>query len=93
MGDGFDDHSWKRYWAQWHDDHPDYRDAHVKLIDALRDYVMANEDIESDMRSEGDEPSAEGLAHTQMFRSLLKELEGWSFDPTLGGRVKECKDG
>jgi hypothetical protein len=84
----------ERHWANWSDEHPDYCEAHVKLIDALRDYVAASDDIESDLRMEGDwDPDPDGIIHMQTVRLLLKELEAWSFDPTLGGRLKERKDG
>jgi hypothetical protein len=84
MSDGFDDLG--RYY-----DWPDYPAAHVGLVDALRDYIRANEGLRDDLLREGGltvEQAREGDEHIDRCRALLKEIENWEFDPSLCGVIR-----
>jgi len=67
---------------------PDYPQCHVALIDALRDYIRNDEVIARDLSREGSitkEQVIANMEHIDRCRALLKELEDWSFDPSLCG--------
>lgn len=76
--------------ARWLDEEgPDYAEAHVKLIDALRAYIRVNEGTRSDAIREGISPRKLRAGDFEMaqWRRMLARLEEFDFDPTLGGRT------
>jgi hypothetical protein len=72
---------------------PDWPEAVVTLIDALREYIRCNKDIDDDARLEGWDISPDQWRrqhlHMQAVTSLLKELETYEMDDTLCGVVKK----
>jgi hypothetical protein len=69
---------------------PDHNEAHLALIDALRDYIRAEVALARDLLEEKqitfDEVLA-GNASLQPMRDMLRELEAYEMDPTLHGSV------
>ena len=64
-----------------------YPEAHMKLIDALRDYIRTDETIGRDLLNEGSITLKQfdaGSAALKPMREMLAELEKHEIDPTLG---------
>jgi hypothetical protein len=72
-------------------DAPYYPDAHVALVDALSDYLYADEDIGIELLREG-EISVEQFRVQQEkmepYRAILKELEEFGTNPDLCGLIR-----
>jgi hypothetical protein len=65
----------------------DYPQAHMKLIDALRDYIRTDESIGRDLLNEGSITPAQfeaGSASLRPMREMLADLEKHEIDPSLG---------
>jgi len=70
---------------------PDWPEAHLNLIDALRDYIRAEEALANDLLDEGSitrEQYNEGMLSVVPMRMMLADLERHEIDPTLGGFKK-----
>jgi hypothetical protein len=69
---------------------PDYPECHVRLIDALRDYIRANEQIRDDLLRDDTiaEQLREGNERLASCRALLKDIEDFEFNPTLCGIIR-----
>jgi hypothetical protein len=70
---------------------PDYCTCHVTLIDALRDYVRADEAVVGDLLREDvitPKQAQAADALMQRYRLLLRELEAHEFNPSLHGFLK-----
>lgn len=68
----------------------DANEAHIKLIDALRDYIRADQALMHDLLSENQitrEEAMRGNWALQPMRVMLRELEAYEMDPTLHGSV------
>jgi hypothetical protein len=78
--------------AIWRDAQPpDYCASHVALIDALRDYIRADDAITGDLVREDAVTPAQVRANNarmQRYRLLLRELEDHEFNPSLHGFLK-----
>ena len=71
---------------------PDCPTACVNLVDALRDYIRAEEDLADDLSSDGAISREQFKGHgawLQPARLLLKDLEAREFNPTLSGLLHE----
>jgi hypothetical protein len=73
-------------------DDVEYPIAHVKLIDALRDYIRACDDVEQDAEQARDlfnlppmsvEDQRYHNRHRQKVTLLLKEMLEWTITPTV----------
>jgi len=67
---------------------PEVPDALVALIDALRDYLEAEQEIREELSLQGSLTAADCERHNaalQPFRLILADLEQWQLDPTLKG--------
>jgi len=71
-------------------DDPTYPEAVVVLVDALRNYLRAEDDLRQDLLSEGliaperfVSSQQDTLIKTCMW--LLRRLEKWEVDPSLNG--------
>jgi hypothetical protein len=74
--------------ARWLDEHPDYPEVYVKLVDALRDYIRNCDVLGQEMLREEaitkerfDEVQKEMLP----YRAMLADLEAHQIDPSLCG--------
>jgi hypothetical protein len=70
---------------------PDWVEAHIALIDALRDYLWADEVIGKELMHEGSITKAQydnGMAENAPLAAILKKLEAHEIDPTLDGTIK-----
>jgi hypothetical protein len=73
------------------DDTPDWLECHIKLIDALRDFLRADEAIGMDLLREGSitRESFEAAMLTNIpLQALLMELEAHGTDPSLNGLLR-----
>ena len=81
--------------SRWLSEQPlDWPTAHIRLIDALREYIRSDEAIGRDLLNEGQITRAEyddGKASTDPMREMLAELEQHEIDPTLDGVIKRRK--
>jgi len=79
--------------ARWLDQQdPDWPEALINLIDALRTYIRVDMNIGLDLIADGTITPlqyAEGMKDIRRFEGLLAELEGHGPDPTLNGLIKE----
>src|SRR5262245_33174515 len=74
--------------ARWLDDQPmDFAEAHIKLIDALRDYLRANDELTAGLLLEGqitEEQAEQWQGERLVFVRMRERLEavhvGTSFD-------------
>jgi len=66
---------------------PDYPEAHLTLLDALRGYIRVDALLREELLSEGaiTREQAQDDEHIRCCRRLLAELERHEMDPTLGG--------
>ena len=70
---------------------PDYPEALMKLIDALRDFIRSEEELGRDLlREEQITRETYDAAQKRMepYRIMLKDLEDREFDPTLNGYIR-----
>jgi hypothetical protein len=70
---------------------PDYPAAHIALIDALRDFIRAEDALGQDLLYDGTITLAELAVadkNLEPFRALLAGLEACPIDPSLGGVLK-----
>lgn len=70
---------------------PSWPEAVVTLIDALRDYVRAEDEMGEDLLREGSitrEQFDEARKDRWLFTSMLKQLEKHGVDPTLQGLIE-----
>lgn len=68
-------------------------EAHIRLIDALRDYIRSDEAVAKDLLDEGQITRAEydeGMAATNPMRAMLAELETHEMDPTILADLKKA---
>lgn len=73
---------------RWADEHPDYPECHVALIDALRRYIRCCDNTTQYLLEEGSISPEEARAespHIARCQALLKEMEDWSVDPSCCG--------
>lgn len=66
----------------------DWPEAHLRLIDALREYIRSDEAIGRDLLREGSitrEQFDNGTILTDPMRLMLVKLERFEMDPTLHG--------
>lgn len=81
--------------ARIFDDYPpDWPEAHVKLIDALRDYIRSDDMIGRDLFQEGSitrEALEKGMAAIDPMRAMLADLEKHEINPTLGLKRRRGK--
>jgi hypothetical protein len=71
---------------------PEYPEAVVKLIDAIRDYLRSNQQIGNDLFQEGSITKLqfdEGMEADAPLVAWLKQHEEWNVDPSLHGLIKE----
>jgi hypothetical protein len=69
---------------------PDVPEASVKLVDALRDYIWAEDQTGKDLLGEGAITREQFLAvqiSLKPYRVILAELERFEPNPTLDGRL------
>jgi hypothetical protein len=77
--------------ARWLDEHPEYPEVYVRLVDALREYIR-NCDVlgqellreEAITKERFDEVEKEMLP----YRTMLADLEAHQIDPSLCGLKK-----
>jgi hypothetical protein len=78
--------------GRWRDQHgPDYPEAMIKLIDAMRDFIRADETIGRELLQEGvitRDQFARGMAENAPLVAWLKKYEQHGIDPTLYGIIK-----
>jgi len=68
-----------------------YPEVHVRLIDALREYIRSCETDGEDMLRDGSitkERYRAGMEALLKYRQILGELEKFNVDPTLHGALK-----
>jgi hypothetical protein len=73
---------------------PDLGEATVALVDALRDYIRAREEVKDDWifpDDDAEEARRLNALHDQTCKQLLEELEDWEVDATLRGIVNRKK--
>lgn len=78
---------------RWLDEYgPDYPESHVALIDALRNYIRCCDQITEQLLHEGQITAEEARAetpHMERCRTMLREIEDRSFDPSLCGLLQD----
>jgi hypothetical protein len=68
----------------------DYPEAHIALIDALRDYIMVNDALGQELLQESAisrDQYEDGLRALQPMRQMLSGLEQHGIDPSLHGLI------
>ena len=73
---------------------PDWPEAWINLIDALRDYVKIDRAIARDLLREKCitcAQYAEGMTKLEPIIALLERLEAHGIDPSLGGVIKKAQ--
>ena len=78
--------------ARWLDElGPSYPEATVALVDALRNYIRANDQLARDLLHEGQitiEEFRRPWPHMKQCRSVLRELESMSVSENLCGVLR-----
>lgn len=71
---------------------PDYTEALINLIDAMRAYIKVDVAIADELLREGQITRTEytkGMIETKQLMMILRKFEEHGIDPSLGGVIKE----
>jgi hypothetical protein len=86
------DDGWAWLARECDDDPPSVPEATVRLVDALRDYIRAEDAVGDDLLFEGSITRAQydewlNGDYRKRLADILKEFEGYGFDPSLQGLI------
>ena len=80
--------------ARWREQHgPDWVEAYINLIDAMRDFIKADTTIGKELFQEGAITRAQyenGIAELDQLKTLLRSYEAHGLDPSLHGAIKDA---